>query len=199
MKLFYAPDSIAVAAHIALEESGLDFSIERIDHHAKVCADGSSYLAINPRGYVPALALDDGTILVETIAILLYIADLAPESRLGGGAGINRYRVLEWMSFVVTEIHQRFMRFPQPGLSAELAEATTLQLRSRFDNAACGLSASHFLVGSNLTIADILLFTSLRWCHYRSIDIGEWKSLAAFVARMNRLPAVARALDAERA
>jgi len=197
MKLFYAPDSIALAPHIALEESELHYSIERIDHDEKICADGTSYLTINPRGYVPALALDDGTVLLETVAILLYIAEHTAASGLGGRSGRDRYNVLEWMSFVATEIHQRFMRFPQPGLSTELADATTLQLRRRLDDAARRLSVAKYLVGDDLTVADILLYTSLRWCRYRDIEIGDWQPLAAFMVRMNGRHAVRRALNAQ--
>jgi len=195
MKLFCAPDSIALAPHIALAESGSNYTFDLIDHHEKVCADGSSYLAVNPKGYVPALQLDDGSILTESIATLQYIADYSPNPALGGGN--DRYKVAEWLTFVATELHQRFMRFPQPGISEEMAEETVRQLRERFGFAAARLSSSGYLVGHTLTVADIFLYVASRWLGYKEIDIADWPVLQAFYLRMAERPSVKRALAEE--
>jgi glutathione S-transferase len=193
MKLYYAPGSVALAPHIALAESGLAYTTEHIDHREKLCADGSSYLAVNPKGYVPALLLDDGSILTESIAILLYIADQAPAAALAGGT--ERYRVAEWLTFAATELHQRFMRFPQPGLSDAMAAATDEQLRQRFGHAARQLSLHDYLVGGKLTIADIFLYVAARWLRYRQIEVAAWPSLAAFMGRMEQRPGFRTALS----
>src|SRR3546814_10584789 len=134
LKLYSAPESIAMATHIALAESGLSYEVELIDHLARRHFDGRPFTDVNAKGYIPALVLEDGSILTETIATLIYVADHAPDSRLGGAD--ERYRVLEWLSFLTTEIHQRLMRFQQPGCSSEMAAATRGQLIERVGFAA---------------------------------------------------------------
>ena len=110
MQLYYAPDSIALASHIVLSESGLPYSLVKVDHHVHVNEDGSSYFDINPNGYVPSLRLNDGRILHESLAIMQLIADSAPDSGLCPPLGDPaRYRVLAWATYVSTEIHQKFM------------------------------------------------------------------------------------------
>src|SRR3546814_13080685 len=108
--------------------------VELIDHLARRHFDGRPFTDVNAKGYIPALVLEDGSILTETIATLIYVADHAPDSRLGGAD--ERYRVLEWLSFLTTEIHQRLMRFQQPGCSSEMAAATRSQLIERVGFAA---------------------------------------------------------------
>jgi glutathione S-transferase len=193
VKLHYKPYSIALAPHIALEESGLPYTADRVDHINKLCADGRSYLTLNPKGYVPALELDDGTVLTESIASLFCIADQAPKSGLGG-QGSNRYLVVDWISFVATEIHQRFMRYPQLNITGEQEQVTLNGVRERFGHAGKRLEGRSFLVGDTLTVADIFLFVAARWLAFRNIDVKAWPALAAFMDRLNTRPAFEKVL-----
>lgn len=198
MQLYYAPDSIALAAHIALCESGLDYSLVRVDHHDHVNEDGTSYLAVNPNGYVPALRLADGEILTETLSILQYVADLAPDSglcpKIGSGA---RYRVLAWASYVATEIHQKFMRFTQPDLTPGQAQAIIDLLKRRTAYADARLAHSRYLEGERLTIADIFLFVATGWFKYHDVPTAQWPHLDRWRSSIGERPAVRRALSEE--
>ena len=194
MKLYCAKDSIALASHIALAESGANYEYDVIDHHAHICSDGTSYLSINPNGYVPALRLDNGQILTETIAVLVYIAENAPDrSRHDLLRADKRYEILQWTAFAATELHQRFMRFPQPGASKELIDATKKQLCNRYAYASANLEGKKFLTGGSLSIADVLLYTTARWLRLVDIDVKAWPALSAFMTMMEVRPALQRA------
>lgn len=195
MKLYGAPESIALATHIALAESGVPYEFERVDIHNHTYADGRSYLAENPKRYVPFMVLDDGTMLTESIATLLYVADHECNQQLSRGG--DRYRVIEWLTFVATEIHQRLMRTGTPGLSEEMQRVTMQQIRERFGNADARLVDRDVLVGDAVTVADILLYNACRWLQYIDIDIRQWPRLAAFYDRMGNRPGVRRALSEE--
>lgn len=198
MQLYYAPDSIALAAHIALSESGIDYSLVRVDHHEHLNEDGTSYLAVNPNGYVPALRLADGEILTETLSILQYIADTAPDSGLCPEVGSRaRYRVLAWTSFVATELHQKFMRFTQPDLTATQRGAIMDLLRQRTAHADARLAQSPWLEGDRPTIADIFLFVATGWFRYHDVPTTAWPHLHRYRAMIADRPAVRRALAEE--
>jgi len=195
MKLYGAPESIALATHIALVESGMSYEFELVDIRNHTYSDGRSYLQENPKRYVPFMFLDDGTMLTESIATLLYVSD--HESNRNLSRGDDRYRVIEWLTFVATEIHQRLMRTGTAGLSEEMKDATMAQIRERFGDAAARLADRNVLVGDNVTVADILLYNACRWLHYIDMDIGQWPRLAEFYNRMADRPAVRKALAEE--
>jgi glutathione S-transferase len=198
MQLYYAPDSIALASHIALAESGLDYSLVKVDHHIHVTEDGQSYFEINPNGYVPALKLPNGEIMTESVAILLYIADQAPERGLCPPAGDPaRYRVLSWASFVATEIHQKFMRFTQPGLTPEQTTAILDLLTQRVVYADRRLDRGPWLDGDRPTIADIFLFVATGWFKYHQVPLSTWRNIERFRTAMGERPAVRKALAEE--
>ena len=109
MKLYYAPGACSLASHIALHESGLPFEIDKLNVPTKTTASGEDYMQINPKGYVPAIRLDDGSILTEGAVILQYIADQSPSAGLAPKAGtMERYRLQEWLNFIATELHKAF-------------------------------------------------------------------------------------------
>jgi glutathione S-transferase len=198
MQLYYAPDSIALVPHIALSESSLNYSLVRVDHHLHLNEDGSSYFEVNPNGYVPALKLSDGKIMTETLAILQYIADLAPQSNLlpppGDG---SRYRVLSWASYVATEIHQKFMRFTQPDLTTHQSQAIMALIKQRISFAEAQLSRSPYLEGANLTMANIFLYVASGWLKYHEVATSEWPHLERCRALIGQRPAVTKALAEE--
>ena len=198
MQLYYAPDSIALAAHIALAESGLTYTPVKVDHHAHLNADGSSYFTINPNGYVPSLRLDDGSILTETIAILQLVADSAPDSGLCPPIGSPaRYRVLAWTSFVATEIHQKFMRFTQADLSPGQYRAISDLLKQRVRHAETRIAQNGFLEGDRPTLADLFLYVTTRWFHHHDVALSEWPGLARWRAEIEARPSVRCALAEE--
>jgi glutathione S-transferase len=198
MQLYYAPDSIALASHIVLSESGLPYSLVKVDHHIHVNEDGSSYFDINPNGYVPSLRLDDGKILTESLAILQLIADRAPDSGLCPPVGTaERYRVLSWATYVSTEIHQKFMRFTMPDLSPAQFAATVELLKQRVAYAEEQLERSAFLEGDRPTIADFFLFVATGWLKYQNVSTEQWPHLHRYRAIIAERPAVQKALKEE--
>ncbi|MDB5985138.1 MAG: Glutathione S-transferase domain [Nevskia sp.] len=198
MKLYYAPDSCALAAHIALVEAGLPHTLARIDHATKKTDDGVDFFSVNPKGCVPALELDDGQVLTESAAILQYIADRAPAAGLAPAAGnIDRYRLAEWLNFVSSELHQVFMRFTIPDAPPALFAHTQQKLVTRYAYAAKVLESRPYLLGANYSVADSFLYVTTRWCKSVGIDIAQWPSLEAFHKAVAARPGVVRALAAE--
>jgi glutathione S-transferase len=198
MQLYYAPDSIALASHIVLSESGLPYSLIKVDHHIHVNEDGSSYFEINPNGYVPSLRLDDGRILHESLAIMQLIADGAPGSGLCPPVGDPaRYRVLAWATYVSTEIHQKFMRFTMPDVTPGQFGAIVELLKQRVAYAEEQLERSAFLEGDAPTIADFFLFVATGWLKYQNVSTEQWPHLHRYRAIIGERPAVQKALKEE--
>jgi len=198
MQLYYAPDSIALASHIVLSESGLPYSLVKVDHHVHVNEDGSSYFEINPNGYVPSLRLDDGRILHESLAIMQLIADGAPGSGLCPPVGDPaRYRVLAWATYVSTEIHQKFMRFTMPDVTPGQFGAIVELLKQRVAYAEEQLERSAFLEGDAPTTADFFLFVATGWLKYQNVSTEQWPHLHRYRAIIGERPAVQKALKEE--
>ena len=198
MQLYYAPDSIALASHIVLSESGLPYSLVKVDHHVHVNEDGSSYFDINPNGYVPSLRLDDGRILHESLAIMQLIADSAPDSGLCPPLGDPaRYRVLAWATYVSTEIHQKFMRFTMPDVTPAQFAAIVDLIKQRVGYAEEQLARSVFLEGDRPTIADFFLFVATGWLKYQNVSTEQWPHLHRYRAIIGERPAVQKALKEE--
>jgi glutathione S-transferase len=197
MKLYFSRGACSLHPHIALCETGLPFTLERVDLRAHKTHDGKDYYAINPKGYVPALQLDDGSILTEGAVIDQYIADRKPEAKLLPPAGtMDRYRVQEWLNFIASEIHKSFSPlFAGPEEAKEPARA---RVSKRFDFVAHELDARPYLVGNSFTVADAYLFNMLTWTKFTGIDLAKWPALQAFFARVHERPAVLAALAAEK-
>lgn len=198
MKLYYAPFTCSLSPHIVLRELALPFELVKVDNRSKLTADGRDFRAINPKGYVAALALDDGRILTEGPAIVQYLADLRPESGLAPPAGTwDRLRLQEWLNFITSEIHAG----SAPLFNDELAEASKaifrLRLFKRFDYLQGVLEERDYLLGAAFGVADAYLFTVLGWCKFFAIDLARWPALAAYHQRIGARPAVQAALRAE--
>ncbi len=198
MKLYFSPGACSLHPHITAREAGLPIELVRVDLRAHKTHDGADFYAVNPKGYVPALRLDDGTLLTEGAVIDQYFADLKPASRLIPAAGtIERYHAQEWLNFISSEIHKAFgPLFAGPEDAKEPARA---KIAKRFDFAAHTLEATPYLMGDTFTVADAYLFNMLVWAGYKDIDLARWPALQAFFARVQQRPAVQAALAAEKA
>jgi glutathione S-transferase len=198
MKLYYSPGACSLHPHITLREAGVPFELERVDLRAhKVARDGSDYYAVNPKGYVPALRLDDGSLLTEGAVIDQYLADLKPEKNLIPAAGtMARYRVQEWLNFIAAEVHKSFG--PLFGNDDALKETARKRLAGKFELVEKTLASQPYLAGDHFTVADAYLFNMLRWTTFTGISLDGWPGLKAFFARVEARPAVQEALAAEK-
>jgi len=199
MKLYFSAGACSLSPHIVLREAGIPFELAAVDLRSKRLADGSDFRAINPKGYVPALQLDDGQLLTEGPAIVQYVADSKPESKLAPPAGtFERYRLQEWLTYIGTEIHKTYSTFFNPSATDEMRSAAREHLSTRLDFVAKELEAKPFLLGDTFTVADAYLYTVLRWSQFAGIDLSKWPSIQAFVERVSERPAVKQALEAEK-
>ena len=198
MKLFYSPGACSLSPHIALRESGLPFELALASTKTKKLADGSDYLAINPKGQVPALLLDDGELLTEGAVIVQYIADQAPQSGLLPAFGTRaRYRVLEWLNYITTELHKTFGPLFNPAYPAEAKALNQAALLQRLAWVDSQLAGRDHLTGDTFTVADGYLFVVVNWTNFVGLDISGLTHLGAFMARVAARPAVQAALKAE--
>jgi glutathione S-transferase len=197
MKLYYAPGACSLAAHIALREAGVQFEIEKVDLAAKKTERGTDYWSINPKGYVPALQLDNGEILTEVSAVLQYIADQKPSANLLPAFGSKeRYRVLEWIGFIATEVHKGFGPLWNPKTPEAYRAITVETLVKRLQYLESQLG-QQYLTGSQFTVADAYAFTVVSWANYHKVDLAPYAKLRAFLDRVAARPAAQAALKAE--
>ena len=197
MKLYYTPGACSQAPHIVLREAGLPFELVQVDLAAKRTASGEDYPSINPKGAVPALGLDDGSLLTENAVILQFLADQKPDAGLIPAGGMERYRVLEWLNFVATELHKGFGPLWNPATPAEFKQVTREQLGKKFDYLQDALRDRPYIAGERFTIVDAYAFVVLNWTAMHDIDLSRWPGLTAFAARVAQRPAVRRTLVAE--
>ena len=201
MKLYFAPGTCSFSPHIALCEAGIDVELVRVDIKKRMLtADSRDFNAINPKGYVPVLELDNGVLLTEGSAIVQYIADLKPESGLAPRAGtLERYQLQEWLGFINSEVHKGFSPLFNPTTPVEYKSIALKNLSTRLDYIANHLAKNEYLMGQQFTVADGYLFTVLGWGQWVGIDIKQWPALSTFVERVARRPSVSDALAAEAA
>ena len=198
MKLYYAPGACSLAPHIALREAGLPFEAVAVNLKTRQLADGGDYLAINPKGQVPLLELDNGERLAEGPVIQQYIADQAPASALMPPAGSwARYRVLEWLNFITSELHKGFSPLFNPAVPAEVKPLFAARVKERLAWVDGELVGREHLTGAPFTIADSYLFVVSNWTAPTGIDISDLPHLLAFRARVAARPAVQAAMRAE--
>ncbi|XBS68047.1 glutathione transferase GstA [Acerihabitans sp. KWT182] len=200
MKLFYMPGASSLTAHIALREAGLDFTIEKVDSRTKKTEHGEDYLAINPKGKVPALLLDDGTVLTEVVAIVQYLADQVPDRHLIPPAGtLSRYQAMEWLNYVASELHKGLSPLFDKQLPPDYRQQTEEQMEGKLLYLERELAGQDYLLGSRFSVADAYLFTMLTWADRLGFDLSYTPSVAQFYQRIKSRPTVAAALQAERA
>ncbi|HEY5763611.1 MAG TPA: glutathione transferase GstA [Rhodocyclaceae bacterium] len=197
MKLYYSPGACSLSPHIVLAETGLPYTLERVDLKTRKTEAGIDFSTINSKGYVPVLRLDDGAFLTEGPAIVQYIADRAPDSGLAPAAGtLPRYRLQEWLSFIGTELHKTFSPLWH-SQNDEIRQAASTALERRFDWLTPQLVKRPFLMGDRFTVADAYLFTVLNWTSFLKIPLDRWQALSAYLAQIAARPAVLRTLDEE--
>jgi glutathione S-transferase len=197
MKLYYTPGACSQAPHIALRELGLTFDTVKVDLAKHTLPDGSDFRAINPKGYVPLLELDDGTRLSEASVILQYVADQKPGTIAPAFGTLARWKLMEWIAFISTEVHKGFGPLWNPQTPAEVRERTVQALGNRFSLIAKTLDAQPYLTGQEFSIADAYLFVILNWSGLHKVDLSPWPALTAFQARVAARPAVQATLKAE--
>ena len=198
MKLYFAPGACSLSPHIVLREAGLPFETMKVSTKTKKTDDGGDYLQVNPKGYVPTLELDDGQRLTEGPAIVQYIADKAPGSKLAPANGtLERYRLQEWLNFITSELHKQFSPLFNPATPDETKKQQVARLGGRYDWLNEQLTGKDYLMGNQFTVADAYLFTVLRWSGYAGLDLAKWPAVQQYVARVAARPHVQAALKAE--
>ena len=197
MKLYYMPSACSLSVQIALHELGMPYTGVLVDSRTKALPDGRDYHTVNPRGQVPLLELDDGTRLSEGPVIVQYLADLKPGSTLLPAVGtLDRYRELEWLNYLTSEVHQRFYPlFKFPDFPDAEKETLRGDLGKRLAYVSDRLGASDYLMGDTFTAADGYLFTMLRWARFLKVDLAPWPNLTACRDRIAARPAVRAAME----
>jgi glutathione S-transferase len=198
MKLYYSPGACSLSPHIVLREAGLKFDAVLASTKTKKLADGTDYYTINPKGYVPLLELDDGQRLSEGPAIVQYVADRVPEKKLAPPAGtMERYRVMEWLNFITSELHKGFSPLFNPAMPEEAKAISRNKVRERLAWVDGQLEGKQYLMGDGFTVADAYLFTVANWSKYVGIETAPLANLSAYMARVAARPAVQEAMKAE--
>ena len=198
MKLYISPGACSLSPHIVVSEAGINVELEKVNLAEHKTASGQDYMTINPKGYVPALRLDDGSVLTEGPAIVQYLADQKPGSGLIPPAGsIDRYRVQEWLHFIGTELHKSFgalFNKATPDATKETAKANITKRLAYLNDR---LAGKQYLMGSTFTVADAYAFTIVNWTNFVGIDLKPYPNLAAYMARVAARPTVLETLKSE--
>ncbi|MDQ6640720.1 MAG: glutathione transferase GstA [Pseudomonadota bacterium] len=198
MKLYYSPGACSLSPHIVLNEAGLSYETVLANTKTHKLQDGSDFYAINPKGYVPVLELDNGERLTEGPAIVQYIADQAPAKNLAPAAGtMARYRLQEWLNFTTSEIHKTYSPLFNPAVPEEYKTMAKAKLLDRYRWLDTQLEGKSYLMGDGFSVADAYLFTVTNWAKHVGLDLSTLKNVGAFMARVAARPAVQEAMKAE--
>jgi glutathione S-transferase len=198
MKLYYSPGACSLSPHIALREAGLAFELVLASTKTKKLQDGSDFYAINSKGSVPVLELDNGERLTEGPAIVQYIADQASAAKLAPALGTwPRYRLQEWLNFITSELHKSFSPLFYPATVEEHKTLVRSQLAARLSWVNDQLEGKSYLLGEDFTVADAYLFVVTNWGQHVGVSLEAFSHLQAFRARVAARPAVIAAMTAE--
>jgi glutathione S-transferase len=198
MKLYYATGTCSLSPHIVALEAGLTLQLEKVDTKTKRTENGQDYWQINPKGYVPALQLDDGELLTEGTAIVQYLADLKPESGLAPANGtLARYRLQEMLGYINSELHKSYSPLFSPDTPESVRQERKAYLRKRYTPLNDVLAKQPWLLGDHFTGADAYLFTITGWAGHVDLDLSEFTAVTAFQQRAATRPAVQKAMQAE--
>jgi glutathione S-transferase len=198
MNLYYTPGACSLAPHIVAHEAGIPLALKKVDLKTKQVDGGGSFMAINPKGSIPALQFDNNQVLTEVSVVTQYLADQKPDSKLAPRAGtMERYRLQEWLNYISSELHKNFAPMFSPNSSDELKKLAMSNLSPRFEYLATQLAGKNYIFGDQFTAADAYLFTVLGWTKYVGMDLAKWPVLAQYVARIAARPKVQAAMKAE--
>ena len=198
MKLYYLPGACSLSPHIVALEAGIPITLDKVDRATKITASGENFLEVNPKGYVPAIRLDDGEVLTEGPAIVQYLADLKPESGLAPPNGtLARYRLQEILTYINSELHKSYSPLFNPASTDEVKAERVAYLKRRYGYIEGILSRQPYLTGEQFTVADAYLFVVTHWARIVKLDLGEFEALAAFQQRVAERPAVQQAMREE--
>jgi glutathione S-transferase len=198
MKLYYLPGACSLATYISLLEAGQKFEAVAVERGTKKTADGTTLDAINPKGYVPTLVLDDGSVLTENAAVLAYVSSLNPAARLAPPCGsLGFFRVLEWIAYINTELHKTISVVFRPDTPEEMKAIARNNVRKRLDLVENALTKAPFLTGPDFTVADAYLWVVLSWSPRTGVDLAALPRIRDFVDRVRARPSVAEALKGE--
>jgi glutathione S-transferase len=198
MKLYLSPGACSLSPHIVAVEAGVPVETEKVDLAKHKTESGQDYLTINPKGYVPALRLDDGSVLTEGPAIVQYLADQKPASGLAPAAGsIERYRLQEWLNFISSEIHKNFGPLFNAASSDEAKQGAKSNIAKRLAYLNDQLANRQYLMGAKFTAADAYAFTIINWTNFVGMDLKAYPNIAAYMGRVAARPKVQETLKAE--
>jgi glutathione S-transferase len=198
MKLYYLTGACSLASYICLIEAGQKFDAYEVDRATKKAADGKDYLSINPKGYVPALVLDNGEVLTENIAVLSYIASLDKSGKLAPAPGTWAfYRLLEWLGFINSEVHKTMGALFKPNTSEDVKAAARELVVKRYEHIEKLLGDTLFLTGGHFTVADAYLYVTLSWRERVNVNISHLPKLTAYYERCRARPSVQQARKEE--
>jgi|SRR5579872_2864560 len=198
MKLYYAPGACSLSPHIALLEAGLPYDLVKVDLRAKKLENGDDFWKVNPKGQVPALALDSGEMVTEGPVIVQMIADKAADKHLVPARdSAERYKLLEWLNFITSELHKNFSPLFQPVIPDDVKNFFKDRLMGKFKYIDSQLAGRDYLLGKQFTVADGYLFTMLTWADRLKLDLSGLPNLMAYKARVAARPKVQEALKKE--
>ena len=197
MKLYYSPGACSLSPHIALLEAGLPYDLVKVDLRAKKLENGDDYLTVNPKDQVPALQLDSGELVTEGPVIVQMIADKAGKGLAPARDSAERYKLLEWLNFITTEVHKNFGPIFSPVLADDAKAFFKDRVMGKFKYLDSQLAGRDYLMGKQFTVADGYLFTMLSWAERMKFDLSAMPNLLAYKARVAARPKVQEALSKE--
>jgi glutathione S-transferase len=198
MKLYYLPGACSLSPHIVANEAGIAITLDKVDRATRITASGENYPEVNPKGYVPALRLDDSEVLTEGPVIVQYLADLKPESGLAPPHGtLARYRLQEILTYINSELHKTYSPLFNPATPEETRAERIAYLKRRYAYIEGILGKQPYLLGERFTVADAYLFTVTQWAPRVDLDLGEFPALAQYQRRIAERPSVQDAMRIE--
>ena len=199
MKLYYTKGACSLVIRIVINEIGFDATFESVDLKTKRTASGEDFRTINPKGSVPTLQLDNGDTLTENAVILQYLADTAKATELLPALGdFKRYRVLEWLNYITTELHKSIGLLFNPTVTEDMKDKIVIPIiKAKLGYLDKHLSHHHFLLGDDFTLPDAYLFVMLRWSFYFKFDFKEWPHLASYFAELDKRESIVKSLNQE--
>jgi len=198
MKLYYSRGACSLAPHIVAHEAGLQIELDKVDTKTKTTQNGGDLKQVSPNGYVPVLQLDDGEYLTEAAVVVQYLADLRPQSGLAPAQGtMARYRLMEWLGFISTELHKGYSPLFHPTTPEEYKTIVRQKLALRLAYVENRLAGQQFLMGDAFSVADAYLFVIVNWSRATQVDLTAFPNVQAFQQRVAHRPAVQAAMKAE--